>query len=168
MSDTPKAGRRLSFFGREAERDAHDTPMMRPPELDDAARDALPEFRAAGGSEITLLFGDPESPDDGGMSLVRARFEPGYPLPRHSHSVDCLYYVVAGELHMGNRVVAAGEGFFVPAEAPYGYSAGPEGVELLEFRGCSAFDSRIRETDAGWGRILEAVREHRDRWADAS
>jgi hypothetical protein len=76
-----------------------------------------------------------------------------------------LYYVVAGEVHLGNRVVRSGEGFFAPADVPYGYTAGPEGVELLEFRAATAFDSQIRESPAGWDRILEGVRANRDRWA---
>lgn len=158
--------RGLGLFGPETARDAHATPMMRPPALDQAAIDALPEFRGAGGSRITLLYGDPESPDDGGMSLVSVRFGPNYPLPRHSHSVDCLYYIVSGGIRMGNRVLGAGEGFFVPADVPYGYTAGPKGVELLEFRACSAFDSRIRESEAGWRRIIEGVQANRDRWAE--
>ena len=58
-----------------------------------------------------------------------------------------------------------GDGFYAPADAPYGYTAGPDGAEVLEFRAVSAFDSRIRETPAGWERILTAVRANRDDWA---
>ncbi|MDQ1430431.1 MAG: hypothetical protein QOF40_1033, partial [Actinomycetota bacterium] len=38
--------------------------------------------------------------------------------------------------------VGAGSGF-VPADAPYAYTAGPEGIEILEFRHASAFDMVI-------------------------
>jgi hypothetical protein len=82
------------FRGSEA-REMHDTPMMRKPQVDDAAREALPEFSAAGGTFGMVLFGDPDDPDDGGLSLVRTWFAPNFVLPRHSHSTDCLYYVVA-------------------------------------------------------------------------
>jgi hypothetical protein len=143
----------------------HDTPMMRKPELDNAALEALPEFTAAGGTFGMVLFGDPEDVDDGGVSLVRTTFAPNFVLPRHSHSVGCLYFVVAGEVHLGSQVLAVGDGFYAPADAPYGYTAGPEGAEVLEFRTVSAFDSRIRETPAGWERILAAVRANRDNWA---
>jgi hypothetical protein len=146
-------------------REMHDTPMMRKPELDDAARESLPEFTAAGGTFGMVLFSDPEDVDDGGVSLVRTTFAPNFVLPRHSHSVDCLYFVVAGEVHLGSQVLAVGDGFYAPADAPYGYTAGPEGAEVLEFRTVSAFDSRIRETPAGWERILAAVRANRDDWA---
>jgi hypothetical protein len=140
--------------------------MMSPAELDEPALEVLPEFSAAGGSVIKLLFGDPDGPNGGGLSLVSVRFGPNYDLPRHSHTGDCLYYVVSGEAHLGNRTVGPGEGFFVPSDAPYGYIAGPEGVEVLEFRATSRFDSKIHESRAGWARILEAVRANRDRWAE--
>jgi hypothetical protein len=146
-------------------RELHDTPMMRKPQIDDAARAALPEFTAAGGTSGRVLFGDPESRDDGGWSLVRTWFAPNYVLPRHSHSVDCLYYVVAGEVHLGRQVLSVGDGFHVGADAPYGYTVGPEGAQVLEFRAVSAFDSRVRETPEGWGRVLDAARAHRDEWA---
>lgn len=164
---TGRARRRgLELFDRASARDIHDTPMQRPPTLDEPAVDALPEFAAGKGSVTKLLFGDPESPDDGGMSLVWVRFGANYHLPRHSHSVDCLYYVVAGEIRMGTRIVGPGEGFFAPADAPYGYVAGPEGVELLEFRARSAYDSRVHESPSGWAKILEAVRANRGAWVE--
>ena len=70
----PRRGVRV-FRASEA-REMHDTPMMRKPQIDDAAREALPEFSAAGGTFGIVLFGDPEHPDDGGMSLVRTWFAP--------------------------------------------------------------------------------------------
>ena len=144
----------------------HATPMQRPPKLDRPALEAMPEFSTGKGTVAKLLYGDPERGEEGGMSLVLAKFGAHFHLPRHSHSVDCLYYVLAGELHMGRRVVKAGDGFFVPAHAPYGYVAGPEGVEVLEFRAASAYDSQIHESPAGWARILDAVRTHRAAWAE--
>jgi hypothetical protein len=162
---TTESRRGVRVFRATEAREMHDTPMMRKPQIDDAARAALPEFTAAGGTFGMVLFGDPENTDDGGMSLVRTWFAPNFVLPRHSHSADCLYYVVAGEVHLGSRRLAVGDGFYVGADSPYGYTAGPEGAEVLEFRAVSAFDSRVRETGAGWERILEAVRANRDDWA---
>ena len=165
MAESTERGRGVQVFRAADAREMHDTPMMRKPELDDAAREALPEFTAAGGTFGMVLFGDPESVDDGGVSFVRTTFAPKVVLPRHSHSVDCLYFVVAGEVHLGSQVLSVGDGFYAPADAPYGYTAGPQGAEVLEFRTVSAFDSRIRETPAGWDRILAAVRANRDDWA---
>jgi hypothetical protein len=101
------------------------------------------------------------------MSLVWSWFGPNYALPRHSHSADCLYYVVRGEAHLGNRVVGAGGGFFVPADAPYAYTAGPDGIEILEFRNATSFDMQITESPARWEKIVEGVREHAAGWEAA-
>lgn len=86
-----------------------------------------------------------EGPD--GFSLVRLDLPPGAMLPRHSHSADCLYYVVSGEIVMGQRELGPGDGFFVPANQPYGYSAGSEGAAVLEFRHSAAFDTKFFERD---------------------
>lgn len=82
-----------------------------------------------------------EGPD--GFSLARADVAPNYVLPRHSHDSDCLYYVQEGSLHMGGRTIEAGSGFFVPADAPYAYEAGPDGAVVLEFRVATSFDMKI-------------------------
>jgi quercetin dioxygenase-like cupin family protein len=84
-----------------------------------------------------------EGPD--GFSLVRLDFPPGAMLPRHSHSADCLYYIVSGGIVVGKRELGPGDGFFVPAEQPYGYRAGSRGVVLLEFRHSTAFDTKFHE-----------------------
>lgn len=83
----------------------------------------------------------------GGFSLVSIDFAPGYMLPRHSHSSDCLYYIVDGSIVMGRRELGPGDGFFLPAEQPYAYHAGPKGVKLLEFRNRTAFDMKVYEKD---------------------
>ena len=85
------------------------------------------------GTSTTPLFAQ-RGP--GGMSLVHVWFGPNFPLFRHSHPRfgDCLYYVIAGEITMGGRTLRAGSTFFVPNGQPYKYTAGPAGVELLEFR----------------------------------
>ena len=82
-----------------------------------------------------------------GFSLVTVEFDPGFLVARHSHSSDCLYYIVAGEIVMGRRVLGAGDGFFLPADHPYGYRAGPAGVKLLEFRHETSFDTKFHEKD---------------------
>jgi len=85
------------------------------------------------GVSTTSLFGQG---GQNGMSLVHVWFGPNFPLFRHSHPAygDCLYYVVAGELFLGKRRLGPGSGFFVPNGMPYKYTAGPAGVEVLEFR----------------------------------
>ena len=71
-----------------------------------------------------------------GMSLSHIRFGPNFPLFRHSHPAfgNCLYYVVEGEIHMGTKKLCRGSTIVMPATHPYRYTAGPAGVEVLEFR----------------------------------
>jgi len=85
------------------------------------------------GAVTTPLFGQ-GGPN--GMSLVHVWFGPNFPLfrPSHPRYGDCLYYVVGGEITMGGRTLRAGSTFFLPNGQPYKYTAGPAGVELLEFR----------------------------------
>lgn len=85
------------------------------------------------GASTTPLFSQ-KGPN--GMSLVHVWFGPNFPLFRHSHPRygDCLYYVAGGEIIMGGRTLRAGSTFFLPNGQPYKYTAGPAGVELLEFR----------------------------------
>jgi hypothetical protein len=67
-------------------------------------------------------------------------------------------------------VLRRGDGFFIPSGAPYGYDAGPEGVELLEIRhDVAQFDMQILESNAAkWASMGETIASHREAWeADA-
>lgn len=158
------AGRRgIRFFRPDDAPMLHETQVMSMPVLTEPAGPQLGEWAGLGGHMTKVLFSDP---DGSGMSLVWAWFAPGFVLPRHSHSADCLYYVVAGEARLGNRVVPAGEGFFVPADGPYAYTAGPEGVQVLEFRGVSSFDMKISESLERWDHIIEVARARSAEWGE--
>ena len=99
------------------------------------AREKLVDMLKALGPGVstTMLF---SQPGPNGMSLAHVWFGADFPLFRHSHPRfgDCLYYVIAGEIIVGRRRLGPGSGFFVPNGMPYKYTAGPSGVELLEFR----------------------------------
>lgn len=138
-----------------------DTGIMSMPTMEPEAPEQMVEWALSGGHVVKVLF---EQGGDDGMSLVWSWFGPDYALPRHSHNADCLYYVVSGEAVLGRRRIPAGGGFFVPAGAPYAYAAGPEGIQILEFRGVSAFDMKITESLPRWDRIVEVVRDHSDEW----
>jgi hypothetical protein len=161
----PRPDRRgITFFGPPAEAPLlHETEVMSMPEMDPPAPEQMMTWALSGSHVVKVLFSQPD-----GMSLVWSWFGPGYPLPRHSHSADCLYYVVAGEARMGNRTIEAGAGFFVPADAPYAYTAGPEGIQILEFRNVDRFDMQITEGLDRWDRIVDIVEEQRDTWQDAA
>lgn len=112
------------------------------------------------GTTVRLLFQMP------GLSLTHAWFKSGFPLPRHTHDTDCLYYIVAGSLRIGVEDLGKGDGFFVGAGVPYSYTPGPDGVEVLEFRGSDAFDIRLMADNPGfWARAVARVEAKREAWA---
>jgi quercetin dioxygenase-like cupin family protein len=133
-------------------------------------RDAVTDMVRAilPGSKVTSLF---QGAGPGAMSLVHVWFGAGMDLVRHAHPAegDCLYYILAGELTMGSRVLRAGDGFLVPNGSPYAYRAGPDGVEVLEFRagggieGAPAFELHEKSV-ASLKRIATSARANQDRW----
>lgn len=127
------------------------------------AAENWPKLSAAGfeaGSEVTLLFSVP------GMSLTYVWFKSGLPLPRHSHSADCLYYIIAGSLDIGAETLQGGDGFFIGADVPYAYTPGEQGVELLEFRTSNSFDIRfLAENPAFWSKGVAEVQRRQAAWA---
>ena len=102
----------------------------------------------------------------GRFSLVHVWFKANTRSPP-LHDSDCMYYVISGEAHMGNQVLRAGDSFFVPAEAPYVYTAGPDGVEVLEIRhDVAQFDMKIPGAPATrWQEMTEISVANRDRWS---
>ena len=132
-----------------------------PTETELAGSIAAVEAGMLEGTRVRLIFDMP------GMSLTHAWFKSGFPLPRHAHDVDCLYYIVAGSLRIGTEELAAGDGFFVGAGVPYAYVPGEAGVEVLEFRASNAFDIRMfADNPAYCARAVEQVRGKRDAWAE--
>src|SRR5580658_1025150 len=73
------------------------------------------------GAVVSVLF---RQAGEGGLSLIHAWLKPEFIISRHSHNTDCLYYVVSGDVILGNQVLRAGDGFLVPAGQPYAYRAG--------------------------------------------
>lgn len=130
----------------------------------DAAGIAQSTAAGAGeGAFAKVLFADPAS----GMSVGYAWFKPGFILPRHSHDADCAYYVISGEAHLGTEVLRAGDGFFVPSGHNYQYTAGPEGVEVLECRNAARFNLRLSGNSAAvWARVTAAAQANRDHWRE--
>ncbi|MEW9856857.1 cupin domain-containing protein [Novosphingobium sp. M1R2S20] len=126
-----------------------------------AALERFPEMMGSGGEQVDVPYRRP------GMSLARLWVKSGFPLPLHTHDCDCLYYVVAGSIHLGNETLEAGDGFFVGSEVPYGYTAGPEGAEVLEFRATDVFNIRLKDKPvASWEKAADQIRHARERWAD--
>jgi mannose-6-phosphate isomerase-like protein (cupin superfamily) len=101
-----------------------------------------------------------------GFSLIHLWIKPHYPLPRHSHDSDCLYYVVRGSLVMGTETLRASDGFFVPAHANYTYVGGPEGGEVIEVRyGPNGILTHMpAQSDARYETELAMIQANREAW----
>ena len=113
------------------------------------------------GSRLKLLYSRP------GMSLSYVWFQSGYPLPHHSHSADCLYFIVSGSLKLGTEELGPGDGFFLGTGVPYSYVPGENGVELLEFRTSDAFDFRLRaKGEAYWDKLFASPTAGRGHWSE--
>lgn len=66
-------------------------------------------------------------------------------------------------------LIALTVSFFVPAGGNYQYSAGPEGVEVMEFRTAAEFNMRLSgNTEADWKRIMENAMRNYQGWLSAS
>ena len=109
-----------------------------------------------------------QTPDEGGFSVLYLFFKANYPLLRHRHGSDCLYVIVSGSAVMGRQTLNVGDSFFVPANAPYSYTAGPEGVEVLEIRHDveSVSTSYIGDPPGRLEQMHEAVRTNTAAWND--
>lgn len=164
-SDTSKQGTpKFCIFRHDDADPAAGIPIMQSmpvkPETQQWAAKAV-EAGVKQGHENRLLF------SGAGFSLVYAWFKSGYPLPRHTHNSDCLYYVVAGSLRLGDQELGKGDGFFVGGDVPYSYVAGPEGVEILEFRAVEDFDiNMLANNSRFWERVVKVVEERSEDWVE--
>jgi mannose-6-phosphate isomerase-like protein (cupin superfamily) len=117
----------------------------------------------AEGSVVKVLFSSEEMQ----LSLTYAWFKAGYPLPRHSHSADCLYYVVSGEMRMGDDKMGAGDAIFVPAGSLYTFETGPEGLEFVEFRKAARYDIKFNAPAKAWDRQVAQRDANVEAWRKA-
>ncbi|WP_297491774.1 cupin domain-containing protein [Acidocella sp.] len=114
------------------------------------------------GEEIRVLCNIP------GFSLTHVWFKKDYPLPRHSHDADCLYYIIAGNVRLGTEELGPGDSFFVPSGVPYTYKPGDQGVELLEFRHANHFNFvTLAHGEAFWKKATETCATNREAWKTA-
>jgi len=114
------------------------------------------------GAQFTMLCNLP------GFNLTHVWAKKDYPLVLHSHDVDCLYHVVAGSARLGTEELAVGDSFFVPANTPYTYTAGAEGVELLEIRQLAPSTYRnFAKGQAFYDKAVATIMANRDAWRNA-
>lgn len=112
-----------------------------------------------GGAQAVTLFSSPA------MHVSYVWFKSGYPLPIHSHDVDCFYQVFAGSMKLGTEVLEKGDGVMIPAGVPYTVTPGEQGVEFFEFRTGEDYDTHFRaKTDSYWDRVAETRQQRKAVW----
>lgn len=72
--------------------------------------------------------------DESNLQLFGVRFPPDAFVRPHAHEQDEIIYIVAGEMRFGTEVLHAGSSVKIAGGALYSFSAGPEGLEILNFR----------------------------------
>ena len=129
-------------------------------------RAGMDKLVAAGfmdGDEVKVLVNLP------GFSLTHVWFKKDYPLPLHSHDVDCLYYIIAGSIKLGIETLGERDSFFIPAGVPYAYRPGADGAELLEFRHATHFNFvNLAKGEAFWTKAAEIAAQSREDWKTAA
>lgn len=156
---TPK----FSIFRAQAAAAVTDESIVRWTPPGDVSQQGWQDVVAAGyhdGHETKILFCAP------GFSLTYVWFKSAVPLPRHAHDTDCLYYILAGSLRLGNETLATGDGFFVGKDVPYTYVPGAAGVEVLEFRASHTFDIKLlAENPEFWKQAVATAAQRKSLWA---
>jgi mannose-6-phosphate isomerase-like protein (cupin superfamily) len=106
----------------------------------------LPRFGPRDGRVGNELVELAESEGDGpwavyphpGSESELALHEPWIPpdteIAPHVHREDEIIYVVAGEMHLGARVLSPGASVYIPGNTLYGFRSGPDGLKFLNFR----------------------------------
>ena len=113
-----------------------------------------------GGAMAVTLYSGPT------MHVSYVWFKSGYPLPIHSHDVDCFYQIFAGSMRVGNDLLEKGDGVMIPAGVPYTVTPGEQGVEFFEFRTGEDYDTHYRaKTDSYWDKVAQTRRERSAIWA---
>jgi hypothetical protein len=149
------------FRARDAVDYSEDGPMEAAPasEVENAGFAKLMANGMMEGGQVKLLYSRP------GMSLTYCWFKSGYPLPLHSHSADCLYFIVSGSLKIGTEELGPGDGFFLGTDVPYAYVPGPDGVEVMEFRTSDRFDFKsLGKSEAYWDKALANLLAAKGKW----
>jgi mannose-6-phosphate isomerase-like protein (cupin superfamily) len=132
-------------------------------ELHPAILRGMQQFRetadCGGATAVTLFATD-------ALHVSYVWFQSYYPLPLHSHDIDCYYLIIAGSMKVGTETLEKGDGVFIPGGSPYTVNPGEQGVEFIEMRTSPDYDTHYRaKTDAYWDRVAETRRARKEIWA---
>ena len=68
------------------------------------------------------------------MTRSRVHAWPDTVVHSHAHLCDEIFYVIAGQLILGSRVLEPGSSVFIPGLTLYSFRTGPDGVHFVNFR----------------------------------
>ena len=92
-------------------------------------------------------------------------FKPHYPLPRHTHDVDCLYYVVSGTAVMGNQELRPVTASSYPQKRRTSTPPVPTEWRSWSSGTARSFDIKVTEDDpARWDAMIATANEQRSAW----
>lgn len=150
---------RKSDYRNYSEYDAMPMVDMTPAIVEGLTAFAKAQGEAGSGQQVNMVYSRP------GVSLTHVWFKSGYPLPLHAHASDCVYFILAGSVRMGEEQLGPGDGFFVGSDVPYTYETGPEGVEVLEFRTTDDFNIKfMAKNKAAWDKTVAKAEARRQAW----
>ena len=129
MSETSDRQRSVFFDANEESDDERNTTFDPDPTGRSRPPGVMEYF--AGRNQRKMMVSNPETD---GLSFTIFTFAPGTLLPKHRHNVDYIEFVLAGEVHHGNRVLRPGQGVYRTAGTPYSFWAGPDGATIADFR----------------------------------
>lgn len=114
----------IIFFEAEA------APMRSPREVYPAETASKVAAEELDGTAIRVHHAGSET----GPQLLEIQVHPGVELANHSHQIDEIIVVTAGELYLDGRLCPVGTSAMIPAGTPYAITAGPDGGRFLNFR----------------------------------
>jgi quercetin dioxygenase-like cupin family protein len=98
----------------------------------EALADAPPGRFTEGEISAHYRMRDPGS--DRHPQLMEMRYEPNAEIQVHAHDEFEIVYVLAGEMHLGGRTLGPGSTLAITGGTFYGFKAGPDGLQFLNFR----------------------------------
>lgn len=72
--------------------------------------------------------------DETQPQLLQFRFPANTFVQPHAHDVAEIMVIAAGEMHLGSEVLRPGSSLMVPPGVIYSFKAGPQGLDVLNFR----------------------------------
>lgn len=103
--------------------------------IGDRAGDPPPKvFQSLAQSELdsAMVFHEFGSANE--LQLAELDYIPGAEAVVHKHDDDEIIYVLRGEMHFGTQVLLPGSSVYIPGNTFYGFTAGPDGLRILNFR----------------------------------